>query len=152
MKLNLQSLLSDVQILTSSACGYKGAQRHCLLSYFSAGPLGEPGWCFILPLLSIQNVCGVGMSSEIRGERFTPSLPSFWGCFPKSVSRNGLSAVPAQLGEWDSVTWSSRRNLCFCHSPPSALIVSGCLEVEAGVTRALQAGTGRCDLCAALLS
>lgn len=76
MKLNLKSLLSDVQIITNSTCEHKRTQRHYILSYFSADPLGEQRWCFILPLLSIQNVCGVGMSSEMCGERFTPLLPS----------------------------------------------------------------------------
>lgn len=44
------------------------------------------------------------------------------------------------------------RNLYVCDGLPSVLIVSGCLKVEAGVTHALQVGTGRCDLCAVLMS
>lgn len=76
-----------------------------------------------------------------------------WGCFPKSVSRNGPLAMPVQLGEWSSVTWSSMRKLFVCHGLPSVLIISGYLEVEADVTHALQVGTGRCDLsCAVLMS
>lgn len=65
-----------MQIITNFTCGYKRTQRHYILSYFSADPLGEQGWCFILPLLSIQNVCDVAVSSEMCGERFTPSVPS----------------------------------------------------------------------------
>lgn len=80
-------------------------------------------------------------------------LTAQWDCFPKSVSRNGPLAVPVELGEWSSVTWSSMRKLCVYDGLLSVLIVSGYLEVEADVTHALQVGTGRCHLsCAVLMS
>lgn len=87
MKLNLKRLLSDVQIITNSTCGYKRTRRHYILSYFSTDLFGEQRWCFILPLLSIQNVCSIGMSSEMCGERFIPSLPS------GAVSQNLLANI-----------------------------------------------------------
>lgn len=63
MMLNLKNFLSDLQIIMKSTCGCKRTQRHYVLSYFSSDCLGENGWWVILPVLSIQNVCG-WMSSE----------------------------------------------------------------------------------------
>lgn len=48
------------------------------------------GISFSLPLLSIQNVCGIDMSSEMCGERFILSLPS------GAVSQNLLANINPQ--------------------------------------------------------
>lgn len=56
----------------------------------------------VLVLLSIQKVCGVGMSSEMCGVRFS-------GAVSQNLLADCPSAVPAQLEGWSAVTWISMR-------------------------------------------
>lgn len=114
MKLNLRSLLSDLQIITKSTCGYERTQRHYVLSYFSSGSLREQGWCIILPLLSIQNVWWL----NVLKMQFSPTTLS--SCLkPASVNR-----IKFYLQQWYQCTAYLSLHCSLCCTDTSVCVAA----------------------------